>query len=239
MCEESLGWSREEVAESLELMGPRNSRGNVTLMQFASWYTDDGLVRNVFSSFERRGNGKRMGFEDFSRLCVHTSSSELHADEIQDLFERFDCTKSAEAQQDDTTVHISGWLEAIGYSEYAGAFLQQGFDTLASVRSANVSEHDLRDIGVRKMRHRKDMLASISSEGYLGVAELTRLFMTVKANRLTLQELRCVKHGALDLYVGADAGAGAGAGGGGGAIAVGRGPFRDCDWQSVYATLWT
>ena len=69
------------------------------------------------------------------------------------------------------------------------------------------------------------------------VAELTRLFMTVKANRLTLQELRCVKHGALDLYVGADAGAGAG--GGGGAIAVGRGPFRDCDWQSVYAALWT
>ena len=143
------------------------------VLQFVSWYTDEGLVRNVLSSFGKRGQGQRMTFEDFSRLCVHTSSLELHEDEIQELFQRCacrstyytrtcgagfgpvhrdlptarwlvradDCTKPPEVR-DDHTAHISGWLETIGHPEYADNFLQQGFDTLGSVRAANLSERE-------------------------------------------------------------------------------------------------
>ena len=52
--------------------------------------------------------------------------------------------------------------------------MSQGFDTLASLRSAALTDAELRAIGVQKLRHRKAILSLVSQEGYLKESDLNR-----------------------------------------------------------------
>ena len=106
-------------------------------------------------------------------------------------------------------------------NRYGGVFLQQGFTNLGSLWASELVDQDLRDIGVRKMRHRKVMLRSLYKEGrYIGAADLSRLVKTIKTNRQTMEQLHCVKEGPLDMYL------------------TDERQFRDCPWQRVFVTLW-
>jgi hypothetical protein len=159
MCE-TMGWEPEDIEDSVEMMR-RTEDGRISLPHFVSWYSDDGMVRNVFSqvrkpSFLRhlilktehlprqardthRENSKKRGgvfsqfdddedqklrFEEFAELCEQTSSVRLRPDDVQDLFNSYDCTQSAAAGADDS-LPVGEWLDSMGFGEYAEAFVSQ------------------------------------------------------------------------------------------------------------------
>ena len=51
MCE-TMGWEPEDIEDSVEMMR-RTEDGRISLPHFVSWYSDDGMVRNVFSQVRK------------------------------------------------------------------------------------------------------------------------------------------------------------------------------------------
>eukprot|EP01045_Picozoa_sp_COSAG04_P004009 COSAG04_NODE_170_length_21634_cov_12.250337_10_plen_90_part_00 len=52
--------------------------------------------------------GRRFG--EFAALCESSSSVELQAREVEELFNRYDCTQ-ATGPHDDDTMHVGEWLD--------------------------------------------------------------------------------------------------------------------------------
>jgi len=48
----------------------------------------------------------------------------LRPDDVQDLFNSYDCTQSAAAGADDS-LPVGEWLDSMGFGEYAEAFVSQ------------------------------------------------------------------------------------------------------------------
>ena len=49
-------------------------------------------------------------FGEFAALCESSSSVELQAREVEELFNRYDCTQ-ATGPHDDDTMHVGEWLD--------------------------------------------------------------------------------------------------------------------------------
>eukprot|EP01045_Picozoa_sp_COSAG04_P004008 COSAG04_NODE_170_length_21634_cov_12.250337_9_plen_169_part_00 len=88
-----------------------------------------------------------------------------------------------------------------GLDEYTEAFVSQGFETLASLRSAALTDAELRAIGVQKLRHRKAILSLVSQEGYLKESDLNRLFHTAQQSRVAREQLQLVRCGELEHWL--------------------------------------
>lgn len=217
MCK-SMGWEPEDIEESVEMLH-RTDDGRISLPHFVSWYTDDGLVRNVFAAFDR-DDDQKLHFDEFAELCEHQSTVQLRPDDVQDLFNSYDCTQSAAASSDDS-LPVGEWLEGIGFEDYTEAFVNQGYDTLASIRGAGLDDADLRDIGVGKQRHRKAILALVSQEGYLQPQDLKRLFMKAQQNKVNREKLQIEMQGQLERWLPAEE------------------QYRDgTRWKQCYVTVW-
>ena len=218
MCED-MGWGADDIEQSVALLR-LNDDGRITLPHFVSWYTDAGVVRNVFAEFDADADQK-LRFGEFAALCESSSSVELQAREVEQLFNRYDCTQ-ATGPHDDDTMHVGEWLDTrLGLDEYTEAFVSQGFDTLASLRSAALTDAELRDIGVHKLRHRKAILSLVSQEGYLKESDLNRLFHTAQQSRVAREQLQLVKCGELEHWLAPER------------------QFRDGNrWKRGYVTLW-
>ena len=99
--------------------------------------------------------------------------------------------------------------------------MSQGFDTLASLRSAALTDAELRGIGVQKLRHRKAILSLVSQEGYLKESDLNRLFHTAQQSRVAREQLQLVRCGELEHWLAPEQ------------------QFRDGNrWKRGYVTLW-
>ena len=59
---------------------------------------------------------------------------------------------------------ILTWLDSIGAGEYARAFQDQGFETAEDLWSEDISDDDLAQIGVKKLRARKMIVRIIRSK---------------------------------------------------------------------------
>lgn len=217
MCE-SMGWEPEEIEESVEMMR-RTEDGRISLPHFLSWYTDDGMVRNVFDRFDT-DDDQKLHFDEFAELCEHRSTVQLRPDDVQELFNSYDCTQSAATSSDDS-LPVGEWLDGLGFAEYAEAFVSQGYDTLASIRGAGLDDADLRDIGVGKHRHRKAILSLISQEGYLRRQDLTRLFLKAQQSKVNREQLHLEMQGQLERWLPAEQ------------------QYRDgTRWKQCYVTVW-
>ena len=217
MCE-SMGWEPEDIEESVEMMR-RTDDGRISLPHFVSWYTDDGMVHNVFAKFDR-DDDQKLHFDEFAELCEHQSTVRLRPDDVQELFNSYDCTQSAAASSDDS-LPVGEWLEGVGFPEYAEAFVSQGFDTLASIRGAGLDDGDLRDIGVGKLRHRKAILSLVSQEGYLQPQDLKRLFLKAQQSKVNREQLQLQMQGQLERWLPAEE------------------QYRDgTRWKQCYVTVW-
>ena len=55
---------------------------------------------------------------------------------------------------------VANWLESLGpeFLEYAVAFIDNGFSTVAELVESELSADDLKEVGLSKMRHRKAVL---------------------------------------------------------------------------------
>ena len=217
MCE-SMGWEPEDIEDSVEMIR-RTEDGRISLPHFVSWYTDDGLVRNVFAAFDR-DDDQKLHFHDFAELCERQSTVQLRPDDVQELFNSYDCTQSAAASSDDS-LPVGEWLEGVGFAEYAETFVRQGFDTLASIRGAGLNDADLRDIGVGKLRHRKAILSLISQEGYLQPQDLKRLFLKAQQSKVNREQLQLEMQGQLERWLPSEE------------------QYRDgTRWKQCYVTVW-
>ena len=184
-------------------------------------------VRNIFAEFDA-DEDQKLRFDEFAELCETRSSTQLRGDDVQELFNTYDCTQSAAASSgacfsivlccflsfyavflsfyavfvlkmmylQDDTLAVAEWLEGMGFAEYSEAFVSQGFETLASLRGAGLTDADLRDIGIHKLRHRKAILNLISQEGYVGPQDLKRLFLKAQQSKINREQLQLIKHGA-------------------------------------------
>ena len=56
MCED-MGWGADDIEQSVALLR-LNDDGRITLPHFVSWYTDAGVVRNVFAEFDADADQK-------------------------------------------------------------------------------------------------------------------------------------------------------------------------------------
>eukprot|EP01043_Picozoa_sp_COSAG02_P037053 COSAG02_NODE_2755_length_8085_cov_6.024418_2_plen_575_part_00 len=217
MCE-SMKWEPEDIEESVEMMR-RTEDGRISLPHFVSWYTDDGMIHNVFAAFDR-DDDQKLHFDEFAELCEHQSTVQLRPDDVQELFNGYDCTQSAAASSDDS-LPVGEWLEGVGFAEYAEAFVSQGFDTLASIRGAGLDDADLRDIGVGKLRHRKAILSLVSQEGYLQPQDLKRLFLKAQQSKVNREQLQLQMQGQLERWLPAEE------------------QYRDgTRWKQCYVTVW-
>ena len=90
------------------------------------------------------------------------------------------------------------------------------------MRAASLTGPELKEIGIAKLRHRKDLLRALNTEGYVRAGDLQLLFARIRDEKRSREDLRCVKHGVLD-FLGDE-----------------NEQFRDGTvWQSKYATIWS
>lgn len=191
MCLE-MGWSEADTAKSLDLL-ESDGDGRVSLDHYLQWYTDDGLVANVLTSFDI-DKDRQLNYAEFDRLCLEVNSK-LAPAEVSWLFRKYNCAVGTAATDDEP---LATWLPKLGYANYLLLLEAEGFDTVGSLRAASLTGPELKEIGVAKLRHRKDLLRSLNTEGFVRAGDLRLLFARIRDEKRSREALRCVKHGMLD-----------------------------------------
>ena len=65
-------------------------------------------------------------------------------------------------------VELENYLEAIGFIQYLGNFMQHGFNTLNALKelSDDISQEDLDKMGITKLAHQKKLLKALQFLNY-------------------------------------------------------------------------
>ena len=68
MCTE-MGWDTSDIAESIKYLDV-DGDGNVSFNDFITWYSDEGMVRNLIKCYDKDRNGK-LNLAEFTEMCNH------------------------------------------------------------------------------------------------------------------------------------------------------------------------